>query len=531
MVGIEKLFYDVNTAGKTKTTGIAGAETEKSKDAGPVQKVVKNGHFFVFGDTAKKVIMEHLVRFANWVMGSGHYSIKEVGVGEHRCYVIQSKTENHIRLTERPIAERNIAIANMGEDLGLGVLAKILNAEKPISENDLYESLTKIGGPISSCATNFTKHINNDKLEPQHKMFIESLFLINARSQIGRLQEVISILSDIEKREAFRIDLEKNLKEGSTFNPGDALAGLTSPVFLLNSLLVQLKEYDEDIAKGPDKGGIDKEVTFREYIEDKAGDIRDKRMKELAKQDICFLQECDVSLLREDPNKIVLGSDKVIMVNKQVYEVVPAQVSGPAIGKNIPVVWQDPKTKRLRFFEIPQGNVKFDKDNSFYGDDFRAVIVKDKVTGKKQLICSIYVTPYTIGDAQGHAEAAIRLKNVKQIIERIAEMEKVDDCILGGDFNSVEEDVGDLQNPLKTLTGSGGYTQVPNSSNTELAPPQYISASYSRARRIDHIMHKSLDKTTHALVDNATLPEGAPDPKNEANSIFDHAMVKTTFRV
>lgn len=464
MVGIQKLFFQYSSPTNKVDT--------------PLPSITKKGRFFVFGETAKK-IMAKLVSFANvFYKEKNQYSIVPVKIGDRKCFVIRTKGQSAFRANEGK--QLKVATANMGEDADLGVVNKL-------------KEQNKIGGhamPLHRIRNEANAKVNMKNLEPEHRDILNTISRIGGiqgKLSLQELKLLVDFFGDPKKSNAFLNDFHDN-SINEKFPDEQLFKDLVSGIFTYYTVEQAF----------PDSGK-------------KVADNQKKRIDGLSKQDVCFLQECDPNSMAAIPGMLSVGEHNVILLNRNRFDVLE-----PMVSSIVTKEWK-------------RGAAQLEDNNSFViaNGVARGVLVQDKETGRKMLLCSCQIAGYGIGNKDEERTAADEIRTSKELLKKIAEENGIDDIIWGGDFNSVQEDVNGIESPLKAMDDS--FVAVECNQNTEVPPIQFrASQQHLMARRIDHIFFSS---KVGMAAEPAVLPEGPVDVANQWDKVYDHGIVETTFRV
>lgn len=108
----------------------------------------------------------------------------------------------------------------------------------------------------------------------------------------------------------------------------------------------------------------------------------------------------------------------------------------------------------------------------------------------------------------------------------------MDGIIIGGDFNSVEEQVRTLLRPLEPLEAAK-YTQVRVEGDTEVSPTTFFQEGYALSRKIDHIFVKCMSEADHYVEASAgKVGDGRKGALNPlAQTLFDHEAVSAEIEI
>lgn len=274
-----------------------------------------------------------------------------------------------------------------------------------------------------------------------------------------------------------------------------------------------------------------------DYVKNKNLSKIDERLSQIKNNDVCFTQELNkdssviAKKLQESGRNFVLfgtggsqgGNRPSLIINTERFKIrqIPkgdakkSSEDNDFVMSEVEILLNSGKTRK--------DPIKIYDDQSFGGEKFRAVIATDKKTQKKVLLCSIHISGYTIGKAD-QAQRSKDLNIMRKVIEKIAADNHVDGIIMGGDFNSVEEKVGEFDSPLTHLK-QAEFVPIPVASNTENAPYTYFQPYYPISRKIDHIWIKG-----KALIGSEGKVEGTlKDPLKQTT--FDHLTVSAEIEI
>lgn len=360
---------------------------------------------------------------------------------------------------------------------------KLSTSIKELSPNAESKELKQFLNTLNQLLKNKNANVNEDQTE--------------------RLTQLVKFLENLDNR----IELKSACETGTTFTPGtsDFERNLNN----LNEAIFSLYHF----SKIQDKLALKKNnQSMSEYLEEKNLKRNEERFRQLDK-DVLFLQEFNVdkSILAEkfknSEKNIAIFASKgdrggdfpSLIINKDRFEIVDFPQGN--IKKSDPIndfVTTQIEIPSPRGKKMDKENLKIYDDNQSFGTSkFRGVIAIDKVTKKKVLLCSIHIPGYGIGMESKDPSSQVNI--MRKMVEKIAADHDVDGIIMGGDFNSVEEDIGALKSPLTPLR-EGKYMPISFAGDTENPPYAFFQAGYDLSRKIDHIFVKWLKESKDSLI-------------------------------
>ncbi|MBA2727504.1 MAG: hypothetical protein H0U49_04945 [Parachlamydiaceae bacterium] len=451
------------------------------------------------------------------------------------------------------------ATANVGMDGGLSELGKELkqkSEEEYLQKN--FETLTENMALLKNDKTpskvkNFKTLMNkmpllkNDKTPSKVMAFRKDLGLLSEKlKKKGEDKNLLQFVSEEKELLMNLADFLQHLENRRMLKDSfggdqatlDALKGLNAAVFSLYNFSKIQEKWE---SQSPDEF-----LPLSKYIAEKEKKIIDSTFEQLKNSDVCFFQEYTHKSLGSKVQSMegtaLFSSSNAfepsLMINTNRFQVESLDANKQKLvraeKKTLEKVdnrWV-PKFEDYGYFktevQLPSVKdpitLKVFEDHSFGTDQFRAVLATDRQTGKKMLLCSIHVHGYEIGEEGQHKATSVKIANIHRTLEKIALDNGIDGIVIGGDFNSVEERVGNAESPLNTLKASQ-YTQVKVAGDTEMALPSYFHTGYDLSRKIDHIFIKWLsDDGKELIAKELEINKALKGPLKQQN-VFDHKAV------
>jgi hypothetical protein len=450
--------------------------------------------------------------------------------GEEAALEIDESTVNAHKVSihadqQTSTKEIKFATSNLGKDAGLGDISKYDTSggvEEYLKNNVAFfktfvnEILVSDKGKLNEITTafdnagfskehkeyylGFLKNINNLNNKLINNQRPIEKFIYNEKALINKL---VSFLNDQDGRvllmQAEVVKKNVNVEYG--------LQDITPPLSKINKAIYSFHNFNK-LKKDFDanKGGNE---TFVEYKNKMLEQQVSARFNSINQQDFCFLQEFDEGERNKIDSKMQVFSSDVgtaIVINSKRF---------------------DPIEKSQ--IKIPEGSkTKINEDGSIGASTgYRVVIVKDKETGNKMLLCSVHLGGYAIGDRMATENAVREMKMTLKAVEELATANDVDGIIMGGDFNSVEESVNEQKSPLD-LVAAREYVSIRSERDTSVSPPGFIQPLYSLSRRIDHLFYKMITKPNAqppTVTPEARTPtEILHDPLEQHKGVYDHTL-------
>ena len=434
------------------------------------------------------------------------------------------------------------ATSNVGLDGGLGLVQKYLIKYTPekyleIAVGGIKQTLAQpasqadnkkgIGDRLNDIDLNNLKN----KTISTFKKNLDSIikkdnFNTLTESDKSCLHELTEFLKDHENCK----DLVDLLKDDN-YDPIPALGKINEFIFILYNVA---KIHDQLGKKEGDLSGIKEHVdkTIKAHIKERA--------KEITSKDVVFTQELSsdsklAQKVREIPSKKLFcpssGMKPSLIIDTNRFEVQECKYGSlNKVGDKI-------KDKEIVcefnaniLNTDPNLSVIFNKheDGSFSNDHFRAVLAYDKNTRQKVVLCSIHLPGYGIGaEPRLHGERYDDLLKIHHVIHTLAKENGASGIIVGGDFNSISEDVGEAKSPLNAMGGEN-YTRFNTGSQTNVAPPSFIQTHYPTVREVDHVFAMAMGENKIDVNAADINVSGQPigDAKTQHLESFDHRHVK-----
>ena len=347
-------------------------------------------------------------------------------------------------------------------------------------------------------------------------------------------QMVVTFLEKLENRQRlFDVQLNKSTEERNMLKD---LAGINSMFYKMRDFSNVKREYEAKTKTGECTSSL------QEYISSKRDAGIAERYKQINEQDVAFLPEFNS---KRDGKKIdskmqiftdsETGKRPSLGINRDRFEVQtlngPEKIDFTKIEKATEKISEknivDGKTKYfLKEIPLNYKAIKLDglpirvyDDGSFGSEEFMAAIVKDSKTGNSLLFCSVHLAGYDIADADDTDRVRESMQVMLPILEKFARANGVHGIMLGGDFNSVEENVTGAESPI-SVPKKREYVPLEVNQITNISLPDHFQR-VERERKIDFVFFKTMEKGHLMEISKGVVHQ----PSTELEEVYDHRSV------
>lgn len=457
------------------------------------------------------------------------------------------------------------AVSNVGMDGGLAKLNEAINRNNSGNlkvvdyRNECFEKIIDNGKVVIKVLENskdnslkefrdqLKKIVNLKPVPSDGKTFFteKEVFTKEEEDIINKLVEFLSDHNNCRKLvEADKAYMAANKKVGE-YEKSLAI-GYTDPIFKYYNLIKVFNRLTDD-----EKNDLENVKT---YVKVNVEEVIKDRLKEIENNDVILTHELDIhsdlckEIAKNQDKQVFIGSDlqPSIIINKRRFSVNDINLTSfKNEGDNI----SDSSCGVVRVYahdgvkdDGKKSKIKFNlnDDGSISSEGYRIVLAYDLKTKKNILFCSIGLLGYGIGtQKERHDETYNKLKEIQFLLNKLAKDNNVSATVVGGDFNSVKEKVGEEGlSPLgalkhhdkqRNITSEdpkhNRYRRLKFDSATEVAPSGFMQTGYSAVRQIDHVFLKVQKnmKVKTFQGDVAGRPIGSMQTQHE--EVYDHKTI------